>query len=104
MAILALGLYVAVGVAVLATWQSLGAGYAVEVATVRGVLAFMAVGFVAYIAELVVMTAPPPAVEPASVHVDADDADDADEESEEPVSLSAMRAERDAAAGERRAA
>jgi hypothetical protein len=102
MVILGAGLYLSAGLGALATWLSLGAGYPMEVAAVRGLLAFMAVGFVAYIAELVVMTAPPPAVRTAAAHEGADDA--GDEDLEEPVSLPAMRAERDAAAGDRRAA
>ena len=59
MTLLRYGLYAAIGLAVLATWLSSSAGYPIEAALLRGLIAFMAGSFVAYFAELVVMTAPP---------------------------------------------
>lgn len=45
-------------------WASWSAGYTPEVAAVRALVAFMAVNFVAYIGQLIVVTQPPkPAVE-----------------------------------------
>lgn len=98
MLILRVGLYVSISLAVLATWTSSSVGYPIEVAMVRGLLAFMAGSLVSYIAELVVMTAPPPAH--ANDHADpvayADDYDeDEHDERMEPVSLPAIRTERD---------
>lgn len=58
MLILRAGLYLGVVVAAWATWASAGAGYPMETALLRGLLAFMPVVFVAYLAELVVVTAP----------------------------------------------
>jgi hypothetical protein len=99
MLILRIGLYIAVGMAALATWMSASAGYPIEVAMVRGLLAFMACSLVAYFAELVVMTAPPPA---GPVHAAV--ADDDEDESTPPVSLPAIRSERDSALVDSRAA
>src|SRR3546814_6890508 len=104
MLILRCGLLRSIGMAVLTTWQSSSVGYPIEVAMLRGLLAFMAGCLVSYIAELVVMTAPPPArparraSEPAQTGLEDDD------EFNEPTSLPAIRAERDAALDERRAA
>lgn len=53
------GLYLAASAALYVGWTSAEAGYHVEVAMLRGLIAAMAVGFVAYLGELVVMTAPP---------------------------------------------
>lgn len=105
MTLMRIGLYVGVGLAALAAWLSNSAGYPVEAALLRGLIAFMAASLVAYLAELVVMTAPPvvkhtPYVAPA----DADDEDEYEDEPNEPVSLPAIRAERDAAVDESRAA
>lgn len=99
MLILRIGLYVAIAMAALATWMSASAGYPIEVAMLRGLLAFMACSLVAYFAELVVMTAPPPA-RPVPVTV----ADDDEDESTAPVSLPAIRSERDSAVDDSRAA
>lgn len=102
MVILRAGLYLGSGIALLATWLSLGAGYPMEVATLRGLLAFMASGTVAYLAELVVMTAPPRA---RRAPLDGRDASMEElDDTERPVQLPAVRAERDAAGGESRAA
>ena len=107
MLILRCGLYLSIVMAVLATWQSSSVGYPFEVALLRGLLAFMAGCLVSYIAELVVMTAPPPArhARRASeqAHADYPDLED-DDEFNEPTSLPAVRAERDAALDESRAA
>lgn len=65
------------------TWASARAGYPIEIAGVRGMLAFMALSFVAYIGELVVATSPPVA---AAVDEDAQastDEDDQDEKADE---------------------
>lgn len=40
------------------TWASTDAGFPIEIAVVRGMLAFMGLSFVAYVGELVVATAP----------------------------------------------
>ncbi len=103
MTLLRYGLYIAVAFAVLATWQSTAAGYPIEVALLRGLIAFMASSLVAYFAELVIMTAPPVARPSARAHRGA--VRDEDEyEASQPVSLPAIRAERDAAVDESRAA
>lgn len=88
--------------AVLATWMSSTSGYPIEVAMVRGLLAFMAGSLVSYVAELIVMTAPPPQQLP-EVRDDAEDDDD-DDELTQPVSLPAIRSERDSALDDSRAA
>lgn len=100
MLILRIGLYAAIAMAALATWASTSAGYPIEVAMVRGLLAFMGGSFVAYLAELVVMTAPPPArLNEHADRADVEYADDYDEDEHdervEPVSLPAIRTERD---------
>lgn len=59
MLLLRIGLYLAVAMAALATWLSWQAGYPMEVATVRGVVAFMAVSFVAYLARVRLQPATP---------------------------------------------
>jgi len=97
--ILRVGLYISIGLAILATWTSSSVGYPIEVAMVRGLLAFMAGGLVSYVAELVVMTAPPPArpnehAHHSGVEYPDDDTDEYDERME-PVSLPAIRNERD---------
>ena len=87
--------------AVLATWMSSTSGYPIEVAMVRGLLAFMAGSLVSYVAELIVMTAPPPRQLPdVRAHDDEDDDDDV----AQPVSLPAIRSERDSALDDSRAA
>lgn len=104
MLILRVGLYVSVIAALYVAWASSGAGYAIEVAMLRGLLAFMAVTFVAYLAELVVLTAPPTR-RGVGVAVGEDlEGDDEIEDEDEPTNLPAVRAERDVAADERRAA
>lgn len=109
MLILRVGLYVSIALAVVATWTSSSVGYPIEVAMVRGLLAFMAGGLVSYVAELVVMTAPPPAHpnEHAGRTEYAADDDTEYDERMEPVSLPAIRTERterDAALDDSRAA
>lgn len=101
MLLLRIGLYAAVLLAVSATWMSTSAGYPVEVAMLRGLVVFMGVSFVAYLGELVVATAPPPR-RPRRVEA-ADSHDGADDENEA-INLPAVRAERSAAADQRRAA
>jgi hypothetical protein len=64
------------------SWASYDAGFPVEVALVRGVLSFMAVGFVAYLGELVVATAPPRPAAQLSAGAAADGNDMADHEPE----------------------
>ena len=100
MLILRFGLYVAIAMAVLATWSSSTSGYPIEVAMVRGLLAFMACSLVSYVAELIVMTAPPPRQLPKVVTHDDED----DDEGTQPVSLPAIRSERDSALDDSRAA
>ncbi len=107
MILLRMGLYLSVAMASMATWLSWQAGYPMEVAFVRGVVAFMAVSFVAYLAELVVITAPIPR---GRTHMGATtDRDpslrsaDGVGSSDEPVDLPAVRASRDAS-GDSRAA
>jgi hypothetical protein len=104
MLILRCGLYVSIGLAVLATWQSSSVGYPIEVAMLRGLLAFMAGCLVSYIAELVVMPAPPARARRVSEPARAGHEGDEDDEYNEPTSLPAVRAERDAALDESRAA
>ncbi len=99
MLILRAGLYISIAMAVLATWLSSSSGYPIEVAMVRGLLAFMAGSLVAYVAELIVMTAPPPRRLPQQTWHD-----DEDDEQPEPVSLPAIRSERDSALDDSRAA
>jgi hypothetical protein len=100
------GLYAGALIALYATWASHQAGYHIEVALLRGLVAFMAASVVAYCAELVVATAPP--LEGAApVAADDDEYADDDEEDEAaaPVSLEAVRAQgRIGAPGDRRAA
>jgi hypothetical protein len=102
MLILRAGLYVAVALGVYTTWASSSAGYPIETAMLRGLLAFMAGSFVSYLAELVVMTAPVP--QRRAQAAPAGPRDDGDVDEEEPVTLPATRSGRDAAADERRAA
>lgn len=64
------------------SWASYDAGFPVEVALVRGVLSFMALGFVAYLGELVVATAPPVPIVQLSEDEAAEGDDMADYESE----------------------
>ncbi|MGE3961792.1 MAG: hypothetical protein AB7F65_08945 [Dehalococcoidia bacterium] len=105
MVLLRFGLYVSVGLAVLATWLSSSAGYPAEVALLRGLLAFMAGSLVAYVAELIVMTAPPVVRQSTRPRAtEAHDAEIDEYEPNEPVSLPAIRAERDAAVDDSRAA
>lgn len=65
MLIMRLGLTVAALGFLIATIGSMRAGYPAEMALVRGLLSFMALSFVAYLGELVVVTAPLPEVAPA---------------------------------------
>ena len=101
MLILRIGLYVSIGMAALATWMSSTSGYPIEVAMVRGLLAFMAGSLVSYVAELIVMTAPPPQRLPG---VRAHDDEDDDDVRPQPVSLPAIRSERHSALDDSRAA
>lgn len=102
MVILRAGLHLSALVALYATWASREAGYAIEVAMLRGLVAFMAVIFVAYLAELVVLTAPPARRRPAATETERD-GDPVDDE-DHPVNLPTVRAEREVAADQRRAA
>jgi hypothetical protein len=63
MLVLRLGLTVAALGFVIASVASYRAGYPAEVALVRGLLSFMALSFVAYLGELVVVTSPLPNTE-----------------------------------------
>ncbi|MCK9486202.1 MAG: hypothetical protein M0R73_05780 [Dehalococcoidia bacterium] len=127
MLILRAGLYVALGFALYVTWASREAGFPIEVAMLRGLLTFMAVAFVSYLAELVVLTAPAGRTHPGrrgssdggggeGHHDDGglegyegyegyeDTEGHEDTEHHEPANLPATRADRDAAADQRRAA
>lgn len=64
MAVLRLGLMIAAVGFVIATIGSARAGYPLEIALVRGLLSFMALSFVAYLGELVVVTSPLANAEP----------------------------------------
>ena len=59
MAVLRLGLTIAALGFLIATIGSVRAGYPLEIALVRGLLSFMALSFVAYLGELIVVTVPP---------------------------------------------
>lgn len=111
MLLLRLGLYAAAIGALYATWASSQAGYPLEVALLRGLLAFMAISAIAYIAELIVVTAPVPRgaeLPYASEDADGDPDVEGDEGSAAPISLAAVRAQGGAAgagaSGGRRAA
>ncbi|MEX1022292.1 MAG: hypothetical protein WD058_04000 [Dehalococcoidia bacterium] len=104
MLILRLGLYLAVALALWATWASAGAGYAIEVAMLRGLVAFMALAFVAYLGEIVVMTAPPARRKAVELPAAQAAPEDEDDEDNVPVNLPALRGERSASADDRRAA
>lgn len=97
MPLLRFGLTAGALVAVIASVASWLAGYTVEVALLRGLLAFPLVAFAAFFAELVVSTSPMAKV--------ADAAAEFGESSEgrQPVDLAQARADRDASA-DRRAA
>lgn len=79
MAVMHLGLAIS-GIAFLYVgWASWSAGYTPEVAAVRALVAFMAVNFVAYIGQLIVVTQPPKPVAEESeseASVDDDSSDD----------------------------
>jgi hypothetical protein len=59
MPVLRLGLMLAVLGCVYVAFASWSAGYPPEVALLRGIVAFMAFGFLGYIGELALATAPP---------------------------------------------
>ena len=59
MLVLQLGLYLAAAAWAWIAWASWSAGYPPEVALLRGMVAFGAVSLLAYVAELIVATAPP---------------------------------------------
>lgn len=59
MAVLSVGLVVGAVVGAFVSGGSLDRGFPIEVAMVRGVVAFMALAFVGYLGELIVVTAPP---------------------------------------------
>lgn len=81
-----MALFLASGVAVVVTIASSLAGFPPEIAIVRGVLAFMAISFVGYLGELVVVTAPPPARPSQQDEADADGPDERlDEDTERRV-------------------
>jgi hypothetical protein len=88
--ILRLALMVAALACLYVGWSSWSAGYYPEIALLRGLLAFIAVSFVGYLAELVVATTP--SAEDAAAGEDGvDDEDEIDEDeidgaSEAPVS------------------
>lgn len=74
MLIMRLGLTIAALGFLIATIGSMRAGYPAEMALVRGLLSFMALSFVAYLGELVVVTAP--IAEAAPAETDRRDAPD----------------------------
>ena len=106
--VLRLGLTIA-GLMFLASFVlGLGAGFPVELALVRAVLAFMAVSFVAYVGELIIATAPPQkttesqaeggeGTEGAEDEPVDDEGESLPPELEEPVRLPAPSAEQQAA-------
>lgn len=97
MPLLRFGLNAGALVVVIASVASWLAGYTVEVALLRGLLAFPLVAFAAFFAELVVSTSP--AVKAA----DATAVLGESSEGRQPVDLAQARADRDASA-DRRAA
>lgn len=79
MLVLKIGLYFAAAAWCWVSWSSWSAGYPAEVALLRGMVAFGAVSFLAYLGELIVATAPPPRrarVESESARPDLGAADD----------------------------
>ena len=97
MPLLRIGLYAGALVVVTASVASWLAGYTVEVALLRGLLAFPLVAFAAFFAELIVSTASPS--ETATGSTAAGGPSDAGQ----PVDLAQARADRNASA-ERQAA
>ena len=68
------------------TWASSRVGFPIEIALVRGMLGFMGISFVAYLAELVVATSPSESVADEAEDAedeDADASDDGDDEAED---------------------
>ena len=59
------GVWVAFAVAALSVWLGLGAGVALDYAILRSVFFFLIVTVVAFGAEAVLLTSPPPAPRPA---------------------------------------
>ncbi|TAK77564.1 MAG: hypothetical protein EPO16_05300 [Dehalococcoidia bacterium] len=98
MPLLRLGLGAGAGLAVAASVASMWAGYAVEVALLRGLLVFPPVAFAAFFAELVVSTAPPGTRRSGGIT-----APDESSDGRRPVDLPAEREAR-AASASRRAA
>ena len=98
MPLLRFGLQVGALVVVIAAAASWLAGYAVEVALLRGLLAFPLVAFAAFFAELVVSTASP-AAKTGGVAMGLGESSD----ERQPAGLAQARADRDASA-DRRAA
>ncbi len=73
MAVMHLGLVVSALGFLYVGWASWSAGYTPEVAAVRALVAFMALSFVAYIGQLIVVTQPPkPAVAEEAAAEDAE--------------------------------
>ncbi|TAJ18021.1 MAG: hypothetical protein EPO65_09835 [Dehalococcoidia bacterium] len=93
------GALVAIAAAV-ASWM---AGYAMEVALLRGLLAFPLVAFAAYFAELVVSTAPPAKEKAKTAKADATPTSQELADGRAPVDLAQVRADRDASADSRAA-
>lgn len=100
MPLLRIGLCAGALVVVTASVASWLAGYTVEVALLRGLLAFPLVAFAAFFAELVVSTASP-AAKPADMAAGSGPGESSEER--QPVDMAQARADRDASA-ERRAA
>lgn len=98
MPLLRFGLNAGAVVVIIASVASWMAGYTVEVALLRGLLAFPLVAFAAFFAELVVATASPAETARGSVAASA-----GAPEEEQPVDLAQARIDRDASA-ERQAA
>ncbi len=98
MPFLRFGLNAGALVVVVATVGSWMAGYTVEVALLRGLLAFPLIAFAAFFAELVVSTAPPAVTTRGSTKAAVESS-----EARRPVDLDEARADRDGSA-DRRAA
>ncbi len=101
MPLLRWGLNAGALVAIAATVASWMAGYSVEVALLRGLLAFPLVAFAAYFAELVVSTAPPAQAQAKKADATSTSHDTTDGRA--PVDLAQARADRDASADSRAA-
>lgn len=71
MPMLRAALYGAAAASLYVMYVSWHSGFAPEIAVVRGVIAFMVIAFIGYLAELVVSTVPPAASESEHEHAQA---------------------------------